>query len=77
MICRKGSVGAILGCSLRKSVEKTLIVLVLLVFIIFWGSGISVLADGLLVLVVIAIYQVLEVLILLLEFFFNFNVDEL
>ena len=78
LIVKQSRVASVLGSCQRETVKHSLIMLILFVSIIFLGCCTAIflvnLSYGLLF---IAIDQVLDVLILLFEFFLNFDVNEL
>ena len=77
LIIKESRVASVLGSCQRETVKHSLIVLILFVSIVFLGCRIALflvnLSYGLLF---VAIDQVLDVLILLFEFFLDFDVDE-
>ena len=78
LINEEGGVAPGLGCCQGEAVEDALVVLILFVSIVFLGRCSALLFVNLdYSFLFVAVYQALDVLILLFEFFLDFDVDEL
>ena len=78
LINKEGGVATVLGGCQREAVEHALIMLILFVSIVFLGSCSALLFVNLNYgLLFVPVDQALDVLILLFEFFLDFDVDEL